>query len=138
MAMRRGRGGLSLAQQALSLRARHPDGSVRLHRDRLTWRGTLQPTPLSRSYRIEVAQRPGQVPTVRVLDELATRPGESLPHVYADGTLCLHLPGEWTLNMSISESTVVWAAEWLQNYEIWLATGRWHGGGQWPPGVVAR
>jgi hypothetical protein len=70
---------------------------------------------------------------VRILDALATREGESLPHVYRDGTLCLHLSGEWNENMYFVDSIVPWTAEWLANYEIWLATGDWHGGGEWPP-----
>ena len=53
--------------------------------------------------------------------------------MYSDGTLCLHKSGDWTQYMFIADSTVPWAAEWLANYEIWLATGDWHGGGEWPP-----
>ncbi|MHB8465513.1 MAG: hypothetical protein ACYDH6_24320 [Acidimicrobiales bacterium] len=78
-------------------------------------------------------QRTDRVPVVRVLDELETRHGEGLPHVYGDGTLCLHLAGEWKSDMFIGESTLVWTAEWLLNYEIWKATGHLHGGGEWPP-----
>ena len=35
--------------------------------------------------------------------------------------------------MLIVDTTVPWTAEWLLNYEIWLATGSWYGGGEWPP-----
>jgi hypothetical protein len=70
---------------------------------------------------------------VRILDALPTREGESLPHVYRDGTLCLHLSGEWNENIYLVDSIVPWTAEWLANYEIWLATGDWHGGGERPP-----
>lgn len=56
-------------------------------------------------------------------ESLATREGKSLPHVFSDGTLCLHEPGEWTDGMYIADTTVPWTAEWLANYEIWLATG---------------
>jgi hypothetical protein len=78
-----------------------------------------------------------RVPEVRVLNPpLVSRPGESLPHVFADGTLCLHQAGEWTPEMLIVDTTLPWTAEWLINYEIWKATGDWHGGGKWPPIVL--
>jgi hypothetical protein len=67
---------------------------------------------------------------------LESRPGESLPHVFPDGTLCLHLDHEWTTNMLASDTIVPWTSEWLINYEIWKATGEWFGGGQWPPARV--
>ncbi len=123
----------SLAQQAFDLRRRFPNGKVDPRRARLVWTGTIQPSPLSREYRVRVTYRWDHTPEVRVLDPLEGRSGESLPHVFGDGTLCLHLPGEWTPGMFIADSTLTWTAEWLFNYEIWKATGEWHGGGEWPP-----
>jgi hypothetical protein len=35
--------------------------------------------------------------------------------------------------MLIADSTVPWSVEWLIYYEIWKATGDWHGGGELPP-----
>ena len=35
--------------------------------------------------------------------------------------------------MLMVDTTVPWTSEWLLNYEIWLATGTWYGGGEWPP-----
>jgi hypothetical protein len=133
MGMRRHTARLSLPQQALDLRGRFPDGVVRLSAARLVWTGAIQPTPLSRTYRVQVTYRTDRVPQVRVLDVLEIRPGEPLPHTYSDGTLCLHLPGEWAPDMFIVDSTLAWTAEWLFHYEIWKATGDWHGGGEWPP-----
>jgi hypothetical protein len=127
------RSGLSPAQQAFALHARFPDAKGTLKAGRLVWTGLLHPTPLSRSYQVEITYRLRQQPRVRVLDSLETREGRSLPHVYSDGTLCLHEPGEWTDTMFLADSIVSWTAEWLANYEIWLATGDWHGGGEWPP-----
>ncbi|MBP8931241.1 MAG: hypothetical protein KBG46_08165 [Paracoccus sp.] len=37
---------------------------------------------------------------------------------------------EWNPSMSIAKTTVPWAARWLACYELWEATGRWHGGGR--------
>jgi hypothetical protein len=107
------RSGLNAAQQAFALRARFPDVQGKLKAGRLVWTGSLQPTPLSRSYRVQIVFGPRGQPQVRVLDELASREGRSLPHVYSDGTLCLHEADEWN--------------------EIWLVTGDWYGGGEWPP-----
>jgi hypothetical protein len=131
MVMRRS--GLSAAQQAFALHARFPDAKGTVKAGRLVWIGLLQPTPLSRSYRVEITFRAGQSPRVRILESLETREGRSLPHVYSDGTLCLHEPGDWADRMFIADSTVPWTAEWLANYEMWLATEDWHGGGEWPP-----
>jgi hypothetical protein len=133
MVMRR-RSGLSLVQQAFALRASFPEAKTKLNATRLLWMSVLQPTALSRSYRVQITYVLRQYPSVRVLDELAGRDGASLPHVYSNGTLCLHQVNEWTSNLSLVNSTVPWAAEWLANYEIWLATGDWYGGGEWPPG----
>ena len=123
----------SLAAQAFALRGRFPEGRVQLRGGRLIWTGRIHPTPLSRAYLVQVDYRDGRIPEVRVLDSLDGRDGEALPHVYEGGTLCLHLPGEWTSDMLLVDSTVPWTAEWLINYEIWRATGEWYGGGEWPP-----
>jgi hypothetical protein len=131
--MRHRLGSRSLTQQAIDLGRRFPGSEVRLTAARLKWLGTIQPTPMSREYRVEVTLQTDRVPQVRVLEELDGRPGESLPHVYREGTLCLHRAGEWESLMFIADSTLVWTAEWLFNYEIWKATGNWHGGGEWPP-----
>ncbi len=127
------RSGLSPAQQAFALHARFPAGKCSLKAGRLLWRAELTPTPLSRSYRVEVSYRAGGLPRVRVLDELATREGRSLPHTYSDGTLCLHESHDWMEWMYIADSIVPWTVEWLAHYELWVATGDWHGGGEWPP-----
>ena len=94
----------------------------------------IQPTPGSRVYTVRLTYVLGQFPRVRVeKPEPETRPGEGLPHVFGDGSLCLHLEDEWTSDMLIVDTTLPWTAEWLINYEIWKATGEWYGGGQWPP-----
>jgi hypothetical protein len=82
---------------------------------------------------VQIDYRPLRPPRIRVLDQLETRPGESLPHTYNTGTLCLYEPDEWTDSMYLADTIVPWTTEWLINYEIWLATGDWHGGGEWPP-----
>ncbi len=127
------RSGLNAAQQAFALRARFPNVQGKLKAGRLVWTVPMRPTPLSRSYRVQIVYGPRGHPQVRVLDKLATREGRSLPHVYSDGTLCLYERDEWKPTMAIADTIVPWTAEWLAHYEIWLATGDWYGGGEWPP-----
>lgn len=66
--------------------------------------------------------------------ELLRRNEERIPHRYPDGSLCLYLPGaqEWGTSLYLAETVVPWTAEWLIHYELWHATGEWHGGGVHP------
>jgi hypothetical protein len=132
--MRRRPATRSVAQQAFALRARYATASVRLLRGQLTCRIVLTPSSLSRSYTVQISYRLGGHPQVRVLNPvLDGRLGESLPHVYREGTLCLYLDGEWSSTMLLADSIVPWASEWLLFYELWVPGGEWHGGGEWPP-----
>lgn len=124
---------LSPAMQGSALLGRFPGSELSMHGRSITWTASLQPTPLSREYTVRLTYAPdGYPPRVKVLSQLASRPGEPLPHVYSDGSLCLHAAGEWSRDMLIADTTVPWACEWLLHYEIWLATGEWHGGGEDP------
>ncbi len=132
--MRRGPAAPSLAEQAFALRAVFPRERANLSPKRLIWRGAITPTPLSRSYCVSIAYRLHHLPEVRVLaPALEARPSQSIPHRFSSGTLCLHLDDEWSPDMLIVHTTVPWTSEWLLNYELWLATGSWYGGGEWPP-----
>ncbi|MCX6132627.1 MAG: hypothetical protein NTU47_02340 [Ignavibacteriales bacterium] len=77
----------------------------------------------------------GQHPDVYVASpKLDLFPGESrLPHVYSteEQRLCLYYrrAREWNSGMYIGDTIIPWTSEWLLHYEIWLATGSWHGGG---------
>ncbi|MDI1268339.1 MAG: hypothetical protein PSV40_04460 [Polaromonas sp.] len=70
------------------------------------------------------------------LHELAV--GATIPHIYPHkgrGTkLCLWWPRgrEWVPQMSLRDTYVPWAAEWLFFFEDWLLSGEWAGGGQHP------
>lgn len=124
----------NLARQAFALRARFPDAKGKLTPTRFVWTGTLQPSPGSRFYTVHIALSDGRFPHVKVIrPTLEPRPGESIPHLFDDGSLCLHLENEWTSTMLMVDTTVPWTSEWLINYEIWKATGVWYGGGEWPP-----
>ncbi len=129
----------SVSQQAFALARRFPDSKVRRDGRALVWRGRMQPSPISRSYLVEMKYRLGTTPRVRVVSRLRTRIGESLPHVWNHSyrVLCLHERDDWNPGMLIANTTVPWAAEWLFFYELWLVTGDWDGGGHWPSGAGA-
>lgn len=123
--------GLTVAQQANLIRRAVPSARNRFQRGRLISAVSLQPTEQSSTYTIEISYKPGSRPTVRVRQPvLQLRPDAAeLPHVFTGDQLCLNLPGEWNPAMSIGDTIIPWAAEWLLHYEIWLACGEWTGGG---------
>jgi hypothetical protein len=125
----------SLAQQAFALYGRFPTAQVKLSHRLLDWTDKIQPTAASRTYTVRITYTLRDYPRVRIVaPNLESRPGESLPHVFSDGSLCLHVEEDWTPGMLIVDTTVPWASEWLIFYEIWKFTGTWYGGGAWPPG----
>jgi hypothetical protein len=123
----------NVAQQALTLTHGHSGSNVRVRASNLTWEGRLRPTDVSAEYRVRITYKMNYSPIAWVLDELASRPDDVIPHRYGDGSLCLHRQGEWNPGMLIVDTTVVWMCEWLFFYELWLANGDWHGSGEWPP-----
>jgi hypothetical protein len=48
--------------------------------------------------------------------------------------ICLYHPieDEWTSKSWLKDTLIPWAIEWLLLYELWLATGKWLGGGEHP------
>lgn len=100
----------------------------------VTWVGTIQPTQLSDQYLVSVRQRVSWCPDVRVLSPpLRLAPGaKKLPHVYGDGSLCLHTQEDWDPSRFVADCVVPWISCWLYFYEVWLVTGAWVGGGTHP------
>jgi hypothetical protein len=95
----------------------------------------IQPSPLSKSYDVKISydKRLG-VKVYVINDKLQLAKNRTkLPHVYSheEQRLCLYSPSknEWTREKLISSTIIPWAAEWLQYYELWLANGKWLGGG---------
>lgn len=124
----------SLVQQAVALRARFPDASIKLAQKRLDCRCTLQPSSASRTYRVRITYTGLAYPKVRVTTPALDSPtGKSLPHVFNDRSLCLHLDDDWAPAMLIADTIVPWTSEWLFHYEIWRFNDEWYGGGDWPP-----
>ncbi len=98
------------------------------------WKGILQPSPLSEKYLVSLRYHPGWNLETRVLSpELKVREGfKDLPHVNPDGSLCLHVMGDWQSWMYVADYIVPWISAWLYFYEVWHATGCWLGGGTHP------
>jgi hypothetical protein len=112
--------------------AMFPNFRILAKRNEFRCIGTLQPTPTSDIYTIEVEHRGSDPrPRVHVLrPELCLAPGRTkLPHVFKGKELCLHLAGEWRPHLKIAEFVVPWISFWLFFYETWLSTGEWLGGG---------
>lgn len=118
------------ALQAFALRQIMPDGRATIRNGGLNWVGTVQPGDECSTYELQIVLRPRRLPTARVLSPtLKPNPDGLLPHVYNDGTLCLHQEGEWRSNMLLARTVLPWASEWLFYYELWLASGTWYGDG---------
>ena len=126
---------ISLLAQKVALQRAFPESHASVRRNKLVWKASIQPTGLSDTYQTELTHSFEMCPKVFVLaPELVLFEDQPIPHRYLDGSLCLFLPrrAEWNQTMLISETTVPWACEWLFHYELWLATGEWHGGGVHP------
>lgn len=118
----------------------------------VTWRGELRPFRRPYEVRIVYGPRPwvgdfritNRAPRIELISPTMVlrhpRTGELVPHVFLAhfGTfgplLCVYDPfaDEWEPGMPIADTIVPWINEWLACYELWLATGKWTGGGRHP------
>ncbi len=83
--------------------------------------GILSPTG-STEYLVSVtypAEYPYREPSLRV-EYPALAAGA--PHVYADGSLCMH-KANWNVELATAVGEVGLIAAWLVAYEAWLRTG---------------
>lgn len=128
---------LPIAAQVSAMGRRYPQLKLQWKAGEARWTGPLEPLSGCDVYRVSIVYRLGKSPKVRVISpELCDRgDGVRIPHRYSDGSLCLHRPayGEWQSKDLIAETVVPWTVLWLYDYEVWLATGVWHGGGEHPP-----
>ena len=133
MAGRIRRRDLKVSEQRADMRNNCPQFVPRRSDEGLVWTGLLKPTPLSETYTIEIIYRRRHYPQVWVRQPTLRVKVEDykVVHIFREGCLCLHAEEEWKPWMTISSTLVPWAAEWLLYYELWLATGQWHGGGEY-------
>lgn len=118
----------TIGEQAFPLSNRFPGSTIKVRANAFVWEGALRPTSTSHCYRVRISYARGDWPQVRVLSPtLDTRLGERLPHVFREGTLCLHTEDDWRPSMLLADTILPWTCEWLFYYELWLATGAWYG-----------
>jgi len=128
-----------LIDQQIALAKNYPDTVCYIRHGVLTWKGSICPTALSRTYQVTVTYKIGFRPQVIVTaDYLPGLDRPDFPHKFTidqennSVKICLHLRHEFDSTELISDCIIPWAAEWLYFYEIWLATGEWCGGGKHP------
>jgi hypothetical protein len=126
---------INIFVQAAKIKKCFPDSKLTTTSNKLIWKGTLQPSPLSDSYDIKLEYIMGYHPSVFVINKkLELYTGKTvLPHVYSTEKqwLCIYYrkAREWTSQQFIADTIIPWTSEWLYHYEFWLATGNWHGKG---------
>jgi len=127
---------IPLIVQAQKLQSYFSDSKYSIGNNTLTWKSYLQPTVLSMNYLVKVVYTREKHPNVYVLDPkpLVLATGENkLIHVYNTEKqhLCIYYKKaqEWDETKFLVDTIIPWTSEWLLHYEIWVATGIWHGGG---------
>jgi hypothetical protein len=121
-----GRKDLSATQQYLRLKRDFPGGRGSVSKEKLLWRQTLKPTPISEDYAVRLLLAPSASPKVFV--EAPSRSdlagGRPLPHVYQQQPpqLCLYRTRyqEWTPSVFLANTILPWASLWLFFFEDWL------------------
>lgn len=131
---------ISLSRQLQHLVKKYPHGNGYIKRNKLVWHCLLQLEEAYGSYKIKLTYDVNSVPRAYVVSpnvyELTN--GVAPPHIYTFNKvttrLCLYLPssGEWSSGQYLSDTIVPWASLWLMYFTGWLATGKWHGGGEHP------
>ncbi len=130
---------LELIREARLLKDHYPHGKATLKAGVLRWTGELQPSEVSRQYLVDLRYAPPHYPRVFVRrPKLVHDADDNLPHIYPDGSLCLHEPDQWTPGDRIAKTILPWTSEWLLHYEIWRATGEWCGSGGNHTGPITR
>ncbi|NLM67040.1 MAG: hypothetical protein GX180_07690 [Enterococcus sp.] len=101
---------------------------------------SLQPTPFSPTYPIEIVKGKNAGFEVWLVGNIKKIKAPDFPHKYKVDLknnrvkLCLYHPNkfEWDKNQPIYETLIPWACEWLYYYEYWLDDNIWRGGGEHP------
>ncbi len=127
---------IPLLEQIVMMKKHFPDFHLQWRKNIVTWIGDIQPSQLSRCYRVKISHGLHRAPHVYVLkpDLADGSNGEAIPHTYPGKRLCLYHPKkrEWSQQKYVSETIVPWTSLWLFYYEIWQITGKWMGGGEHP------
>lgn len=89
--------------------------------------GYLQPTPMSKVYRVKIDYNFRVRPSISLPDEDFSK--ERPPHTFKDGELCLyHKDGSGAWNSKkLMTDLVPMISHWLWCYEVWQVTKIWYG-----------
>lgn len=116
---------LPIGVQQACIQERFPQ--FKYSRVKNTWTGKLRPTTKSPEYLVKIVYSLYTIPQVFVLKP---KLHSNAPHTYKEnGSLCLYYPpdGSWNNRKLLGNTIILWSAEWLYYYELWLATGQWFG-----------
>src|SRR5574341_585960 len=107
-----------------------PQLRANVARNSVVWNGPLRHQEGGQDYAVELSYILCKMPHVFVRHPTLVSPtGKPIPHMYRDGSLCLHLEDEWNPSLFIADRIVPWISHWLFHYEIWCVTEEWEGGG---------
>lgn len=124
---------VGIRDQTAWMRSRYPAFHCKVESGLLVCQGQLQPGPVNAVYEVRIEYRVGRWPKAFVPgNQLQPRePGGKIPHTYGPDQPCLFYPSgaSWRSDMKIADKIVPWLSLWLAFYEMWRATGEWHGGG---------
>jgi hypothetical protein len=130
---------LSLTRQQSDLLRTYPTSLCSVHYNTLHWQGNLQPSPLSKSYEVEMIYQISFPPKIYVIgNNLKKLDDPHFPHKYQvfkeenKARICLDRYHVFNKSKYLTLTIIPWTIEWLYFYEIWLATGEWCGGGEHP------
>lgn len=125
---------LTAIMQLRDMANKYPDFKASRKGNQAIWEGHFKPIAACATYLVRIEALSGQRPRISVIDPpLRISPAQYREtHCFFDGTLCLHLHEEWSPDEFVSDTIIPWIADWLINYEYWLATGDWYGGGKHP------
>ena len=120
----------------MHLRGRYPEGHGHVARSRLVWRQNIRPHCLAHTYSCRLEHTLGEYPVVYCVEPRLSSlaEGRNLPHVYSRTepiSLCMfmHKRECWNDGMILANTVVPLAFYWLANFEDWLFSDNWRGGG---------
>lgn len=121
-------------QQSILITSRFSDFKAQKISGGYAWKGTLQPTSLSRIYEVKIEFTAGSRPRVYLIaPKLVIKNGQRPPHIYSEDRPCIYFPfganADWNDQKHIANTIIPWYSLWLYYYEIWLATDVWLGEG---------
>lgn len=132
---------LTLIQQKIALDIAYKEAKCTIDKSRvsLTWAGNIRPTPISKEYKVLITYRVLFPPKVWIIGDALEKLGAvDFPHKYEVDInrkmvrICLYRHLEFNSRTYLANTIIPWTVEWLYFYEMWLATGRWLGGGEHP------